>query len=78
MNGSDPLTTWIEAKLTGRFRLYVRETPSGPFLPRSFYWTEEAAFDAGLLAVTGQTDYALESKAGMDFIIRDAHTRGRG
>lgn len=68
--------TLVDATREVRFRLDVQE-PGGPFLPRSFHPTYDEAFDAGLLAVTGQIELELEPRTGWDFIVRDAAPKTR-
>jgi hypothetical protein len=54
-----------------RFRLDVKR-PGEPLLPHSFHGTYEEAFDAGLLAIAGQSEVALEPRPGWDFLIVEA------
>lgn len=70
----DILDSSSDAARAVRYRLDVKR-PGGPFLPESFHPTFEEAYDAGLLAVTGQTEDVPEPWPGYDFIIRNPGSR---
>ena len=62
-----------EATRLARYRLDVKRLGSPCFVPESFHSSHEEAFDAGLLAITGQ-GLALKPPPGVDFVIRDTWT----
>lgn len=51
-----------------KFRLDVASSDDS-FIPVSFHQTFEKAFDAGLMATTGQAELALTPPRGWDFRI---------